>query len=1249
MIPLPMYAGVLALQLVAAPAEAEAGAPLELTAPLPAATSAPAPSRWSGAAARLEQVATTAEQAAGRSDPTALGHLYRLWNLQWLVEDAERVNASLERIRREKRATPLVRAHATHLAAQLARRRGDLDGAHALAREIGLLDRAVLIGPFDNAAGRGHDESYPPESGEGFDEPVPGKATLVSWREVTALAAHGAFELASLVHPASEATAYVAAVIEVPARTNAALRTGAADQLRAFVNGVEVLAVDSRRGAALDQDAAPIVLEKGKNLLLLKSSWVEENGRLLARITDPEGRPIRGLQLHGDRAAVAAAFRALSAKQGKAAAPRHAVTTVSADLDRAVTRSVKGAKAEALALRADLRAVLELYDRRKLPTPPEEDLEAAIRLDPSSPDHRFFFAHRVDSRDPNLAHEQLREALTADPGHVLALFKLADMAKNGGRLLEANERLEQALSADPTFVHAHVARAALGFDDLGEGAVALFRLAEAPGTSASPSALLEVARMRRALGDNAGARADAERVLALDADRHLARHMALELALQAGDGEAGLAHAEAQVRFRPWSVAQHTRLARILSGIGGREPEALASLAVAESLFPDAPAVPRLAAELFLFGGDRARAIAALDRTLAIDPHQPEVRRHRGHLAGGRRDLEDEHTIDAGSLVEAPVSDEERRFGAIYLADRSAVQLYGDGKSVRFKQYAIRLRNPRLADALRVQRVFYSPSREVVEILSAERIKKNGEVVKATNIGDDGPRGKISGMYVDQRFKVIVFDQLEEGDLVHVRYRVDSAGHNMFGGFFGDIEPLETMIPKRGVVYTAIAPEKTPLYPAGVGIGGAQVAKAGDLATYSWSFEQLGGLEVEPFAPPYPAIGKMVSVSTYQSWEELGRWYARLYADQMELDAAAREAGRRVVAGAKSEAEKIQRLYDYVVKNTRYVGIELGIHGWKPFKASEVHRRRYGDCKDKSTLLAALLRDNGIDAARTLVGTPDRGGGPGSHATQWAVNHPITYVPSANLFLDPTAEFSGTTELPHQDQGAMALVVHPDGATRLTRLPVSKAEDNMNRSSYVARINEATELELSGTERFYGARASALRHELQEEEQRKTLIERQLGQVFAGARVSEIAFSDMTDLEQPVEYTYRASIPRYGQVENGRWVIPVALYQHQVASAYAQLAKRRHSLFVPHAWSTQNVIRYELPEGAQIEVLPEGVTIETKHISLKQIVRRVEGGFETDDTVTLSSREIPAEDYEAFRATALAIDRAMARKVVIKW
>ena len=74
-------------------------------------------------------------------------------------------------------------------------------------------------------------------------------------------------------------------------------------------------------------------------------------------------------------------------------------------------------------------------------------------------------------------------------------------------------------------------------------------------------------------------------------------------------------------------------------------------------------------------------------------------------------------------------------------------------------------------------------------------------------------------------------------------------------------------------------------------------------------------------------------------------------------------------------SEALGAVHAFVVTQTRYVGLEFGIHGYKPYRVDQVLSRRFGDCKDKASLTVVLLREVGIDAQLVLVRTRRNGGG----------------------------------------------------------------------------------------------------------------------------------------------------------------------------------------------------------------------------------------------------------------------------------
>src|ERR1700677_2452656 len=116
--------------------------------------------------------------------------------------------------------------------------------------------------------------------------------------------------------------------------------------------------------------------------------------------------------------------------------------------------------------------------------------------------------------------------------------------------------------------------------------------------------------------------------------------------------------------------------------------------------------------------------------------------------------------------------------------------------------------------------------------------------------------------------------------------------------------------------------------------------------------------------------GKLPDVAwtTFKSWEAVGAWYHDLEADRVAPDAEVKAKVAELTAGKRTEEEKVQAVYGYVATQIRYIGVAFGIGRCQPHRAAEVLQNQYGDCKDKHTLLAAMLSVLGLHPDAALIG-----------------------------------------------------------------------------------------------------------------------------------------------------------------------------------------------------------------------------------------------------------------------------------------
>ena len=145
--------------------------------------------------------------------------------------------------------------------------------------------------------------------------------------------------------------------------------------------------------------------------------------------------------------------------------------------------------------------------------------------------------------------------------------------------------------------------------------------------------------------------------------------------------------------------------------------------------------------------------------------------------------------------------------------------------------------------------------------------------------------------------------------------------------------------------------------------------------------------------PGFTDVAAYVHVSTYKTWDDVAAgtraWSRSSCSRARRSDDAVQDA----VKGLTDERAKIRAVYDLVVRKTRYVGLEFGIHGYQPYATTQVFARKFGDCKDKASLLVVMLREVGVDASLVLARTRRGGDLDPEPASLAPFDHAIVYVP----------------------------------------------------------------------------------------------------------------------------------------------------------------------------------------------------------------------------------------------------------------
>ena len=149
--------------------------------------------------------------------------------------------------------------------------------------------------------------------------------------------------------------------------------------------------------------------------------------------------------------------------------------------------------------------------------------------------------------------------------------------------------------------------------------------------------------------------------------------------------------------------------------------------------------------------------------------------------------------------------------------------------------------------------------------------------------------------------------------------------------------------------------------------------EAGDIRTYRWVVTNIAPdrakKKVEDLQSESEDQSPDVQLTSFRDWQEVASWYAKLQGERVVVNDALQKKADELTRGATTAKEKAQHLYDFVAQNIRYVSLSFGVGRLQPHAASDVLMGSYGDCKDKHTLLAALLRAEGIQSYPVMIGS----------------------------------------------------------------------------------------------------------------------------------------------------------------------------------------------------------------------------------------------------------------------------------------
>jgi hypothetical protein len=390
-----------------------------------------------------------------------------------------------------------------------------------------------------------------------------------------------------------------------------------------------------------------------------------------------------------------------------------------------------------------------------------------------------------------------------------------------------------------------------------------------------------------------------------------------------------------------------------------------------------------------------------------------------------------------------------------------------------------------------------------------------------------------------------------------------------------------------------------------------------------WIVSDVKGIRHEPEMPPVSGVAGQMIVSffppagtahknEFANWMGMGTWYENLIRSQIGASEPIKQQVNSLVAGKTTTLAKMQAIATFVQHDIRYVAIELGIGGWQPHAAPDVFSHRYGDCKDKATLLRAMLREIGVDSYHLVINTQRGSVGPDTPAHS-AFNHVVIALKLPDdvqdssliavlqspklgriLFFDPTNELIPFGQIGGYLQANYGLLVTPEGG-ELVELPQQPSAMNS-----IQRVGKLT-LDAQGTlkgdvqEIRLGDRASSERWRLRSvtnKADRIKPIESLLAGSLSSFQITKASIVNFEQTDQPFGFNYSFESDNYAKLAGSLILLRPRVLGVKSETVLETKELRKFPFEFEGPFRDTDRFDIALPSGYEIDELPPAMDVD---------------------------------------------------------
>jgi hypothetical protein len=437
---------------------------------------------------------------------------------------------------------------------------------------------------------------------------------------------------------------------------------------------------------------------------------------------------------------------------------------------------------------------------------------------------------------------------------------------------------------------------------------------------------------------------------------------------------------------------------------------------------------------------------------------------------------------------------------------------------------------------------------------------------------------------------------------------------------------------------------------------------------WQWTVSDIPAIRHENYMPPFQGVAAQMIISFvppggstkkgFENWNDMGRWQGELAKDRTDASPELKQKVSEVTASSTTTLVKMQAIAGFMQKDIRYVAITFGIGGFQPHYARDIYSHRYGDCKDKATLMRAMLKEIGVNSFLVVINTERGGVRPATPPQMYWFDHMILGIQLPDdvkdptllaiysdptlgriLIFDPTDEITPLGQIRGALQANYGLLVTPTGGG-LIELPQLPPSSSGVRRIGKLKLSESGILTGDVVEVLRGDSAKYERGELRsisKDADRIKPIETLLSESLGNFQIGKASIGNLNVNDQPLTWNYSFISGQYAKSAGNLLLVRPRVIGTHFNDILEQKEPRKYPVEFRSPGLYVDTFEIEIPSGFEVDDLPAPTNVDYSFASYHSKTEAKGNVLVYSRTYEVKELSVPVEKLDQLKTFYRAI------------